>query len=933
MVLAFGETNDTDNFVLGGTINGKTIINGEVDNISEDSRYTVTLIDIPENMYVQNVSARAYVKKGEEVIYSKTIVTRCLAQGALNEFNKPEHNIIIDNILNYVKSNYLFKVKESTRKAKLKNDFFETNSNILEKDFINDWNKVFGTNFKSFTADGFYNEASSKNMTDISDSKIYKFFNDESVKDKWIWLIEYCRDNHLEIVHTVNQAKAILGDGTCEEKKLYYADHICYSIYNFFHHEHKVGGYTSVDFTVKADYNKAVSGCKILVNLNNYELIDVNKEYNINYNLNGKTWGVNSKDEYVKEFMKDFYEFSGRPGTLNEFMYGGNTPNNYQGTWQNHFTTDFVGNHLLYKNNLTEFNDEYFLNSSKYKTKWAGIASIIQRLNKSPRFGIDDTSFYGSAIDFKRYIQGEKNDYYNNEVLNEFDEHYNEPTQLTYKYSNESIQLHTPINPDFVGWYLNTDFSGPKITEIPANSIGDLEVYACYKSDIAYKNEDLIYDGTPVKNRSGEIVQIPNMYIQPDEQLRAVWVSSLTGDYTPSPNQETMKKNLLDVLDVLEYYNMNCIIFHIRIKNDALYKTDLAPIPSNFGTYESFEKWDYLTWFINECHSRGIEFHAWLNPYRIKAYGYSKTDTPEVVSQDYINYPKNPAHDPENILMTYRSDGTQGAILNPCKQAVQDYIVKVCLEVMQNYDVDAIHFDDYFYAQMSENITVLTEPDQQDYANYIKNNPGKYDVNSAYDKKQWIRDNIDNFIKKLSDSMRDFNKANHRGVQLGIAPTGIYRNGDGSVNSGSHTGGQEHYESYLFCDTKKWIDNEWIDYILPQSYWGFTHKTADYADVMDWWNKVVEGTRVNLYSGIGLYMYGEGVSESWGHEPYEISNQILYTTKLKNVKGVSIFCFKNLKNYSNNSGCTPYKGLQRIVNKYWNTKVKTPTTYASQFKK
>ena len=444
--------------------------------------------------------------------------------------------------------------------------------------------------------------------------------------------------------------------------------------------------------------------------------------------------------------------------------------------------------------------------------------------------------------------------------------------------------------------------------------------------------ETLKYDGSAVKYRNSLVdVKIPTEYLQPDAQLRAVWVSSLTDDYKPSTNQATMKKNLLEVLDLMESFNLNCVMFHVRVMNDALYKTHLAPIDSRFGTYQTFEKWDYLTWFITECHNRGIEFHAWMNPYRIKAYGYDANATASDVSKAYVNYPLNPAHDPENILMTYRSDGTHGAILNPAKQVVQDYIVKVCLEVMENYDVDAIHFDDYFYAQMSKGIDVLNEPDQDDYINYINNN-GKYNKNSSSDKKQWRRDNVDNFIHSLSDAMRTFNKNNKRNVQLGISPTGIYKNGTGSASSGSNTNGQEHYSSYLFCDTVNWIKHGWIDYILPQSYWAFTHRTAAYADVMDWWNKVVEGTNVNLYSGIGIYMGAKpNYNYSWGKQAYEVSNQVLYTTKLQNVKGVCFFRFGNLKDFMNNTNSVPHKGLERIKNEYFINKVPTPSSYEDRF--
>jgi len=502
---------------------------------------------------------------------------------------------------------------------------------------------------------------------------------------------------------------------------------------------------------------------------------------------------------------------------------------------------------------------------------------------------------------------------------------------ITVEY-NQEITLPTGLTKEgytFGGWYLN----GVKLEEkLVFNYPYSLTITAKWKKDSSTL-EQLKYDGNVITYRNSSVaVEIPTDYIQPEAQLRATWVTSYASTFSPSPIEATMKKNLTQVLDLLDEYNMNCMIFHIRTTNNAFYPTDLAPINSSYGTKESFEQWDYLEWLIDECHKRGIEFHAWLNPYRIRANGYAASTTSEIVAQSYADYPLNPASDPENILMTYSSNGTVGAILDPYKEVVQDYIVDVCLEIMEKYDVDAIHFDDYFYAQMSSGIKVLEEPDQAEYEEFILNNPNcGYSKYKADDKKQWRRDNIDKFIYKLHVAMTDFNKEHGRGVQLGISPTGIYRNGDGSVKSGSNTAGQEHYESYLFCDTMNWVRNEWIDYIMPQSYWAFTHRAAGYADVMDWWNEAVKGTNVNLYSGLGLYMSIDGGNYSWGTQPYEISNQVLYTTKLPNVKGVSIYSQLSLRQGNNSSSKLCYEGLMRLKNEYWTEKVPTPKTMAHQY--
>lgn len=730
-----------------------------------------------------------------------------------------------------------------------------------------------------------------------------------------------------------------------------------------------------------------------------YEEISLDTEYEITYILNNGVWGYASKNAYVEAFLKDFYDFVNPGETLKVFLHGTQASSGFDGAWST-YIGGAVGseNHLLYNNDIDADNDEYFLNSSKYKEKWYNLSEWVK--SQHNRFGGTGGYTYG-ALDFYRYIINDPDQYIG--IYGEKFYSYpslNEPTLLKYKYSNEEIKLPTPLSERFLGWYTSSDCTGEAVTSIKAKTTGNITLYAAWDTNVfyelsfisncdikyeiitvkngdkinlptptkadaiflgwyykenevtspmvynydesitltaAWKNtkaglEDLIYSGEAVTYRnSSVVVQIPTEYVQPEAQFRAAWVSSLVSDFAPSPNKETMKANLTKVLDVLESYNMNAIIYHVRTHNNAFYQTRLAPIQANYGTYESFETWDYLDWFIGECHNRGIEFHAWLNPYRIYSSG---APTAEEIAADYADYPLNPASDANNILVSTSG----GAILNPAKEGVRNYIVDVCLELMKNYDIDAIHFDDYFYISLGGS-TIINEPDQSDYTAYIAANPScGYSATSVNDKGQWRRDNVDTFIYDLSTAMRDFNKTNARAVQLGISPTGIYRNGDGEVTydasgtaitTGSNTRGQEHYAGYLYCDSKKWVDNEWIDYILPQSYWSFGQSVAGYAAVVDWWSKVVKNKDVNLYSGIGLYMSLSG-GYTWVSQEYEVSNQILYTTKLPEVKGVCFFSFKSMTTVEASSSNIAYNGLMRIKNEYWVEKVPTPSTSASR---
>ena len=399
-------------------------------------------------------------------------------------------------------------------------------------------------------------------------------------------------------------------------------------------------------------------------------------------------------------------------------------------------------------------------------------------------------------------------------------------------------------------------------------------------------------------------ITVKASYEEPDNEFRAVWVTPWGGDsalvsYTSEAN---FKANMNYVLTIMEEYNMNVLIYHIRTHNNALYNSEINPLASYWSSV-NFGGFDPLTWLIEACHVRGIEFHAWLNPYRVSS-SYSGT----IESFASTVQSNNIASDASNLLKT----AAGGIILNPAKAVVRDFIIQTVAEIMDRYNVDAIHFDDYFYANMGANgatsgtTTIISEPDQSDYEAYIDSNPvSGYLKTSATNKADWRREQVDLLISGLSTYIKAYNETNTRYVQLGIAPTGIYKNGNGivtynaqgeAITTGSNTSGQTHYSSYLFCDTLKWCNEGWIDYILPQSYWGMTHTAAGYQKVMGWWDKVVKNLDVNLYSGIGLYMADEASNTySWKSDDDELLKQLTYLTTLENVQGASIYNFNNLR--------------------------------------
>ena len=214
-------------------------------------------------------------------------------------------------------------------------------------------------------------------------------------------------------------------------------------------------------------------------------------------------------------------------------------------------------------------------------------------------------------------------------------------------------------------------------------------------------------------------------------------------DIASYTTDEKFKSDYTAILDNMESWGLNTIVFHIRTHNNAMYKSLLNP-KASFWANVDFNRFDPLEWAITETHKRGMEFHAWMNPYRIK-------DT-------YVNgsYPEgNPANDSNNILV-----GSNGSILDPGLPNVRKFIVDTCMEVINNYDVDAINFDDYFYIAGCHDTNTRA----------IYNTEGL----SIDD---FRRKQVDLFIESLSKSMRANNELTSRCVQLGIAPTGIYKNG------------------------------------------------------------------------------------------------------------------------------------------------------------
>ena len=349
-------------------------------------------------------------------------------------------------------------------------------------------------------------------------------------------------------------------------------------------------------------------------------------------------------------------------------------------------------------------------------------------------------------------------------------------------------------------------------------------------------------------------------------EFRGAWIQCVNGQFMGMSTAD-MQKTLTYQLDELQKDGANAIIFQVRPECDALYNSCIEPW-SRFLTGEQGKApspyWDPLQWMIEQCHKRGMELHAWINPYR------AKTKTTHVLS------PKHIAHKRRDLVFEY--DGQY--ILNPAYDENRQYICHVVGDILRRYDVDGLHIDDYFYPYPAAGCTI---PDE----NLYRRNPGGHSNIG-----DWRRYNVNLFMKEMHDTIR----AIKPWVKFGVSPFGIYRNKKSDPN-GSDTRGLQNYDD-LYADVLLWINNGWVDYCVPQIYWQIGHPTADYKTLIQWWDRNA--------SARPLYI-GEDVERTVKYKDDDNPNQHQMPAKYKlhdfanNVQGTVLWYAKaavdNIGNY------------------------------------
>lgn len=411
--------------------------------------------------------------------------------------------------------------------------------------------------------------------------------------------------------------------------------------------------------------------------------------------------------------------------------------------------------------------------------------------------------------------------------------------------------------------------------------------------DEEYPN--VIRNGTIINHRGTNDPIILPKYEERDAEIRGVWVSTVSNiDIGKHITDELYKNEIISILNNVQKQNMNTVFFQVRPMNDAFYPSELAPYSEYIkGRQGEGLDWDILEFVIEESHKRGLELHAWMNPYRVANIPEHSPATKEEVLRnlDDKNFAKQ---NPEYTLM--QTTG-RTLILDPGQPAVREYLLDVIEEILVNYDVDGIHFDDYFY--------VPTLEDNQTFLDY---NEEQFPSIS-----DWRRENVNKLVKSVNDLVKDFNTTNQKHVKFGISPVAIWRNG--TQHGGSNTSGYSAYDS-LYADTKKWVTEEWLDYILPQVYFDFSLYAAPFATIVDWWVDVIEtsGVDVDLVIGIGFYRYTDNTP--WVDENI-VAEQLRYINQYDVVKGSVMFSYRTF----NRSLAPINKTIERLNNFYWSKPV------------
>lgn len=386
--------------------------------------------------------------------------------------------------------------------------------------------------------------------------------------------------------------------------------------------------------------------------------------------------------------------------------------------------------------------------------------------------------------------------------------------------------------------------------------------------------------------------------------LRGTWISTVVNLDWPSSETrgieedairiQKSKEELGAILDKAVEMNLNAVFLQVSPEGDAFYKSDVVPWSRYLtGTYGKDPGFDPLAFAVEEAHKRNLEIHAWFNPYRVsmnmKEATAASLDIEKSVYREHPEWIKSSAG---------------RFVVDPGIPAARQWVMDRVMEVVNQYDVDGIHFDDYFY--------------YENYVGELKDEDTYYTYNQGQFSNlgDWRRNNTYLLVKELSEKIRSAKPW----VKFGVSPSGVWDN-----KSAAHPGGSNTNTSYTnygkcFADTKKWVEEELLDYIAPQVYYSFENPRASYGEVAAWWAGVCKGKNVHLYIGQALYKINDDTDENFKGENAvpQFARQLALNMKVPEIGGSILFRVQNFND----------PGKQQVVNAMkndlWSSKALVP---------
>ncbi|MFI6860393.1 glycoside hydrolase family 10 protein [Streptomyces sp. NPDC050421] len=349
-------------------------------------------------------------------------------------------------------------------------------------------------------------------------------------------------------------------------------------------------------------------------------------------------------------------------------------------------------------------------------------------------------------------------------------------------------------------------------------------------------------------------------------ELRGMWVATVANvDWPSKPglSAAAQRAGLIAYLDEAVARRLNAVILQVRPSADALWPSPYEPWAECLtGVQGKDPGWDPLGTAVQEAHSRGLELHAWFNPYRVA----NHTDPSRLSAA-------HPARLHPEWVLPYGGK----LYYNPGLPEVRAFVQDAMLDAVRRYDIDAVHWDDYFYPYP---VAGQSFEDGAAYAKYGAGFP---------DRAAWRRSNTDTLVREMSERIKALKPA----VRFGISPFGVWRNASTDPLGSRTDAGVQTYDD-LYADTRGWIKKGWIDHVCPQLYWNLGFAPADYAALVPWWADVVRGTGVDLFIGEALYKAGDPAQPAAWQDPAELSRHVDFAAAYDQVRGHVYFSGKSV---------------------------------------